>query len=94
MLYRQIGAQVRSLRREHKLTQEQLAEKAGISLSFLGHIERGTRKMSVETLYALSKALDCSADTLLGTGRQSRSAGNARLLLEQALLLASELNHE
>jgi len=47
-------------------SQEQLAEKAGISVSFLGHIERGTRKMSLDSLYRIAKTLECSTDSLLG----------------------------
>ena len=64
-LYRMVGKQVRQLRLQRKLTQEQLAERAGISTSFLGHIERGSRKLSLETFYRLIRALDCSANALL-----------------------------
>lgn len=48
------------------MTQAELAEKSDISLSFLGHIERGTRVLSVHTLIKISDALDCSVDSLLG----------------------------
>lgn len=37
----------------------------GISLSFLGHIERGTRKASLETLIAIANVLLVSVDALL-----------------------------
>ena len=47
------------------MTQEQLAEKLQLSTSFLGHIERGTRKASLETLIALCNALDVSPNYLL-----------------------------
>lgn len=55
--YAAIGAQIRRRRRELRLTQEELAEMADIAPSFLGHVERGTRKPSVETLVRLSEAL-------------------------------------
>ena len=58
--YRAIGTRIRNCRRRAHMTQEQLAERAGISLSFLGHIERGSRIASVETIIRLSTAL--SAD--------------------------------
>lgn len=61
-----LGKRVRIRRMVLELTQEGLAEKIGVSTSFIGHIERGTRKLSVETLYALCKALDTSADFLMG----------------------------
>lgn len=65
MDYKSLGVRVRKQRKSMRLTQDQLAEKAGISLSFLGHIERGTRKASVETLVALANALGMSTDVLL-----------------------------
>jgi transcriptional regulator with XRE-family HTH domain len=66
MDYVLLGKRVRIRRTVLELTQEGLAEKIGVSTSFIGHIERGSRKLSVETLYALCKALDTSADFLLG----------------------------
>ncbi len=66
MDYVLLGKRVRIRRTVLELTQEGLAEKIGVSTSFIGHIERGTRKLSVETLYALCKALETSADFLLG----------------------------
>ena len=35
------------------------------SLAFYGHIERGTRRMSMDTFCALVTAMDLSADELL-----------------------------
>lgn len=66
MDYKAIGKRVRLRRQIMELTQEELAEKIGVCTSFVGHIERGTRKLSVETLYALCKALKTSSDFLLG----------------------------
>ena len=48
--YEGVGQRILKQRKAKQLTQEQLAENAGISLSFLGHIERGTRVASVEML--------------------------------------------
>ena len=56
--FRKIGGRIRNKRKEKRLSQEQLAELIGISLSFLGHIERGTRTASVETLARISKVLE------------------------------------
>lgn len=65
MDYRALGRRVRQQRHRQQYTQEQLAEKADISTSFLGHIERGSRVASLETLVALCNALNVSADYLL-----------------------------
>ena len=64
--YQDFGARVRILRRKHDMTQEELAEQVGISASFMGHIERGSRIASLETLVALCNVLKTSPQYLLG----------------------------
>lgn len=65
MIYENFGRRVQQQRKLARMTQEQLSEKAGISLSFLGHIERGTRKASVDTVVKLCNALGISPNLLL-----------------------------
>lgn len=60
-----MGRRIKRVRRQHHLTQEALAEKVGISCSFLGHLERGTRKASIETILKISEALNVSLDYLV-----------------------------
>ena len=63
--YQQIGQRIRMARIDQSLTLEQLARESGISTSFLGHVERGTRSGSVETYLALAERLRLSLDYLL-----------------------------
>ena len=63
--YVDLGKRVRELRRNADMTQEELAEKCGISASFLGHIERGTRVASIETLVGLCNTLQVPPQYLL-----------------------------
>lgn len=56
---------IRAQRRARNLTQENLAKRSGLSVSFLGHIERGSRIPSLETVLALALALDLSLDELI-----------------------------
>ena len=63
--YIAIGERVRQHRRVAKLTQEQLAERVDVSSSFIGHIERGEKKPSVETMAKLSQVLDAPLDELV-----------------------------
>ena len=65
MDYAKLGVRVRQQRVLNRMTQEQLAEKTGVSSSFIGHIERGEKKASVETVVALCNALDISPSVLL-----------------------------
>lgn len=66
MDYVQLGKRIRIRRTFLELTQKELAERINVCTSFIGHIERGRRMLSVETLYSLCVALDVSADFLLG----------------------------
>ncbi len=52
-----VGVRLRQLRLARKLTQEQLAERAGLSDKFLGELERGRGNPTLTTLAALSEAL-------------------------------------
>ena len=67
MDYIRLGKLARARRMELNLTQEKVAEKMNVSVAFYGHIERGTRVLSVETLYRLCAVLGLSADSLIGT---------------------------
>lgn len=63
--YTAMGGRIRSARQTAGLSQSELAERCALSVSFLGHIERGSRKMSLETLVSICEALNLSADYLL-----------------------------
>lgn len=63
--YENLGMRIREQRNRAKLTQIQLAERANISYPFLGHIERGTRIPSLDTLVSICNALDVSPNLLL-----------------------------
>lgn len=54
------GARVRELREQNKLTQAELAEKAGYSTNFIGMIERGERNTKVANVFRLAMALGVS----------------------------------
>ena len=62
--YGKMGMRIRQVRKAKGWSQSALAEKCGISMSFLGHIERGSRIMSMETFSNICLALDAGADEL------------------------------
>ena len=63
--YEKLGVRVRQQREMNSLTQSQLARKVGVTGSFIGHIERGEKKASVDTVVALCNALEISPTVLL-----------------------------
>ena len=85
--YGGIGARIRALRKERNMTQEELAEAAGIGATHVSHIENGTTKLSVQTLIAIINALECSADELLCIEiAQAKTARNSWIKLQAAFL--------
>lgn len=63
-----IGTRIKERRKELKLTQLEIKERAGISSGNMSDIERGNRLPAAATLAQLSEILDCSIDWML-TGK-------------------------
>ena len=61
----QIGERCRRARETAGYTQEQLAERIGVSTQFLSDAERGVTGMSVSTIIKLCQILSISTDYLL-----------------------------
>ncbi|MBI3414097.1 MAG: helix-turn-helix transcriptional regulator [Verrucomicrobia bacterium] len=59
-----LGLNVRRARERKKLTQEKLAEKAGLDPTYISGIERGLRNPGIKNVARLAKALDLSTAEL------------------------------
>lgn len=64
-IYSILAQNIRKYRILMNLTQEELAEKANLHPSYIGQIERGTKKISILTLSKISKALNINISILL-----------------------------
>jgi transcriptional regulator with XRE-family HTH domain len=60
-----LGRNVRKLRQQRKMTQEQLAFEAEIDLTYMGGIERGKRNPSLLVMARIADALEVSLPKLL-----------------------------
>jgi transcriptional regulator with XRE-family HTH domain len=56
---------LRALRKKKKLSQEALAERSGLSLSYISEIERGNREPTLETIEKLAAGLGVQPQALL-----------------------------
>lgn len=65
MDYKLLGANVRKIRKQKGYTILQLSEMISVSDSFLGQLERGVNKPSLETLLRISNILGASMDSLI-----------------------------
>ena len=72
-----IGLQIRLLRKEAKMTQQELASKLYVSQQAVGKWERGEATPNPETIVAMSRIFGVSADTLLGESAPPLSTGGS-----------------
>ena len=58
------GKRIAIIRRDHKLTQEQLADRTGLAADTIRAIEQGRRWARLTTLHILAKGLSVRVDEL------------------------------
>ncbi|WP_207929002.1 helix-turn-helix transcriptional regulator [Actinomadura sp. 6K520] len=84
-----IGARLRTLRRDADLTQEQLAEAAGVSVDLIGKLERGDRPSArLSSLLKLATALDVDLSALAGKRPRLDHGEDASILAVRDTVLA------
>lgn len=59
-----IGQRIRNYRLQNKLSQEELAERAGCHHTYIGQIERGEKNASIESIDKIASALGISLSKL------------------------------
>lgn len=62
--YKQLGKNIKERRKSLGYTQQQLADKMGLSLNFIGKIEVAFSKPSLDTLIELAEILETSVSDL------------------------------
>lgn len=55
-----LGKRIQKRRKEVGLTQEELADKVGVSRAYMGYIEQGRNAPSLEVLEKIAKVLEIS----------------------------------
>jgi len=62
-----IGLNITIIRERRRLTQEKLAELAGLHRAYIGQIERGEKNIGLRNLEKIAKALDVNIRVLVDT---------------------------
>ncbi len=57
-----IGLNIKLLRRKKGLSQEKLADEAGLHRTYVGKVERGEKNLTIQTLFELTSSLDVSLE--------------------------------
>ena len=73
MDYYKIGQKIRQYRKALGLSQEQVAEQIGISVTHMSHIETGNTKLSLQVLVDIAKILNVQTDDLLFDSKNDKT---------------------
>ena len=78
-----IGKNIRKFRLMRNLRQEDLAEKAGLSINYVGALERGQKIPSLETFILILNALEVSSDMVLSNLLVKKHQAEASRLMDR-----------
>jgi len=65
LIAKKFGKNLRALRKEASLSQERLADIAGVHRTYIGMIERGEKNITIVNIEKLARALNISISELL-----------------------------
>ena len=89
--YKTVGKRIQQYRLAIGYTQEQLANKAGISTNYLSNLETGSAAGRLDKYYSVSQALGITIDMLINN-TSDRVSANDSLFSNQIYPLISELS--
>ena len=90
--YKNIGKRIKRERETLKLTQKELAQRAGIDFRFLGNIERGVSKPSLDTVVKIARALDMPLDLLVAEHVMHKNPPENSAITKEIVRLISMLD--
>jgi transcriptional regulator with XRE-family HTH domain len=61
---RALGKRIQELRKSQSLTQDRLAERCGLTLNYIGKVERGEAQPTLEALLSIANALKSNLSNL------------------------------
>ena len=74
-LLKALGERIRELRKQNKLTQEELSYKSDLMLSQIGRIERGETNPTISTLHVIADAIDVTLPELVNVQPEKKATG-------------------
>jgi transcriptional regulator with XRE-family HTH domain len=74
-----VGECIRRARLDHRWTQAELADRAGLSANYVARLERGELGPSLFVAFRLAEALETHVEALISGGPQPRRTGKRRI---------------
>ena len=87
-----LGERIKKLRMSRKLSQRELAELLGVSVTLISNYENSERTPSAENIISLANIFRCSSDYLLGIEKNKNTLDTSMLNDNQLKYLRSFLN--
>jgi putative transcriptional regulator len=75
-----VGRKIRQLRKQHRLTQTELALRVGIHQSDLSRMEQGEYRVSLDTLFRILSEFEMSMGEFFGEVKSDLATGDVRIL--------------
>ena len=93
----EIGQRLRVYRQLIKMTQEELAEKAGMHQTYIGQVERGEKNLTISSLQKITRSLNISISAVFDDVEELADAPenialNATILFVTKILILSGIS--
>ena len=89
-----VGKRLRSYRTGQGLSQEKLAERAGLHPTYIGQVERGEKNLTIESLEKITSALDVPMANVFEKIEERGAADNYCLQAYELLSRKSNVERE
>ncbi|WP_219834726.1 helix-turn-helix domain-containing protein [Paenibacillus sp. R14(2021)] len=86
-----VGGKIKDIRKDRRLSQDQLGERCGFHFSYIGGVERGERNVSLENLAKIAEALHVELKELFNFKQDSNSEKEAALKEVISLLQSQDI---
>ena len=90
MIDKRIGERIKQCREQLGLTQEQFAERLGLTTNYISTVERGASFPRCEKLIAIINGLETSADAILSEELKELPAEEQQRILEIVELMIKQ----
>ncbi len=86
-----VSRNLRTLRESAGISQNQLAQRTGVSLRYISNLENDAPNVTVDVIERLAQGLDCAPALFLGGEAGIKHSPKAAVIIDQAIRLLKAL---